>query len=157
VPVAVPVDVLPVDVPVAVPVDVAPAFSAMSVVVNVTTNVVYLANNTQGAVFSSPRAPLCRVLATVANKFICNAGNNKSKRVATSPLRSLQVGVGRRKGHEHRSTTTPKHTKKKRRKKRQRGVMLGNAQYLPHLPHLPHLPPLPHLPVVSNNSNVQQQ
>ena len=119
------------------PVDVAPAFSAMSAVVNVTTNVVYLANNTQGAVLSSPRAPLCRVLATVANKFICNAGNNKSKRVATSPLRPLQVGVGRRKGHEHR-----------RRKKRQTGVMLGNAQYLPHLPPLP---------VVSNNSNHQQQ
>ena len=130
--------------PVAVlPVAVLPAFSAMCVVVNVTTNVVYLANNTQGAVFSSPRAPLCRVLATVANKFICNAGNNKSKRVATSPLRPLQVGVGRRKGHEHRAPQ-PRNTTKKKVKK-QRGVMLGNAQYLPPLP------------VVSNNSNVQQQ
>jgi hypothetical protein len=43
---------------------------------------------------------------------------------------------------EHHNPETQK------KKKKQRGVMLGNAQYLPHLPPLP---------VVSNNSNHQQQ
>jgi hypothetical protein len=55
-------------------------------------------------------------------------------------------GCGTQERSRTQSTTTPKYTQKK--KKKQRGVMLGNAQYLPHLPPLP---------VVSNNSNVQQQ